>query len=410
MCAPVHATPRPFAAQVRACRDGIAVSGSRPETRRRVPARPEGAARRSARAPAPTPLPTLSGHPPPPLSSWRPRARRPRATDGAVTPPPAASSWSRCTRRPARTRTRSSCGTRPLSKALSRVRGGGGGEGGGGRFFSFLFWVDPTTTPPRPPPVEIRGGARPVKATSASRRVIATSAAWGEDLTLPVLDGASELRLMLCREKRVGARVGTSVVAACGIFVSDILDAVRERREGVGGAFPGGRRAPQPPPPSPTPLPFPPPLHRSPSTSSSSSSSPALAARAASSASASRSTRTRARSSAARARRAAKGVCRCSRSCWPAASRWRPRCWRGGGAADEGARGAVGREERGRRGACDNRPARASPPLLPAGASARRVPRAHPQRGRDALPSLSRPLTRRGARARRPRAPTRRAP
>ena len=45
-------------------------------------------------------------------------------------------------------------------------------------------------------------------------------------MTLEVLEGASELRLMLCREKRVGARVGTSVVAACGIFVSDILDAV----------------------------------------------------------------------------------------------------------------------------------------------------------------------------------------
>lgn len=56
--------------------------------------------------------------------------------------------------------------------------------------------------------------------------MLANSATWGEDLTLEVLEGASELRLMLCREKRVGARVGTSVVAACGIFVSDILDAV----------------------------------------------------------------------------------------------------------------------------------------------------------------------------------------
>lgn len=56
--------------------------------------------------------------------------------------------------------------------------------------------------------------------------MLANSASWGEDLTLEVLEGASELRLMLCREKRVGARVGTSVVAACGIFVSDILDAV----------------------------------------------------------------------------------------------------------------------------------------------------------------------------------------
>ena len=84
----------------------------------------------------------------------------------------------------------------------------------------------PTVAPTLPTPVEIRGGARPVKATSTPRRVLANSEAWGEDLTLEVLEGASELRLMLCREKRVGARVGTSVVAACGIFVSDILDAV----------------------------------------------------------------------------------------------------------------------------------------------------------------------------------------
>ena len=31
-----------------------------------------------------------------------------------------------------------------------------------------------------------------------------------------VLEGATELRLMLCREKRTGTRVGTSVIAACG--------------------------------------------------------------------------------------------------------------------------------------------------------------------------------------------------
>ena len=31
-----------------------------------------------------------------------------------------------------------------------------------------------------------------------------------------VLENAKELRLMLCREKRSGTRVGTSVIAACG--------------------------------------------------------------------------------------------------------------------------------------------------------------------------------------------------
>ncbi len=35
-----------------------------------------------------------------------------------------------------------------------------------------------------------------------------------------VLEGATELRLMLCREKRTGTRVGTSVVAACGVFAA----------------------------------------------------------------------------------------------------------------------------------------------------------------------------------------------
>lgn len=42
---------------------------------------------------------------------------------------------------------------------------------------------------------------------------------------MEVLEGASELRVMLCRERRQEGRVGTSVVAACGIFVADILDA-----------------------------------------------------------------------------------------------------------------------------------------------------------------------------------------
>lgn len=74
--------------------------------------------------------------------------------------------------------------------------------------------------------VEIRGGARPVKQTSEAKRVVANSASWSQDLVLEVLEGASELRVMLCREKRASGRVGTSVVAACGIFVADILDAV----------------------------------------------------------------------------------------------------------------------------------------------------------------------------------------
>jgi len=75
-------------------------------------------------------------------------------------------------------------------------------------------------------PVEIRGGAKPVKETSQPKRIVANSASWSQDLTLEVLEGASELRVMLCKEKRQEGKVGTSVVAACGIFVADILDAV----------------------------------------------------------------------------------------------------------------------------------------------------------------------------------------
>lgn len=37
-----------------------------------------------------------------------------------------------------------------------------------------------------------------------------------ESVCREVLEGATELRLMLCREKRTGTRVGTSVIAACG--------------------------------------------------------------------------------------------------------------------------------------------------------------------------------------------------
>jgi hypothetical protein len=91
----------------------------------------------------------------------------------------------------------------------------------------------PPPPPPRPPltskhhhPVEIRGGAKPVKDTTQPKRIVANSASWAQDLVLEVADGASELRVMLCRERRAEGRVGTSVVAACGIFVADILDAV----------------------------------------------------------------------------------------------------------------------------------------------------------------------------------------
>lgn len=39
------------------------------------------------------------------------------------------------------------------------------------------------------------------------------------------LDGSGELRILLCRPKPAGER-GSSILAACGIYMRDILDAV----------------------------------------------------------------------------------------------------------------------------------------------------------------------------------------
>lgn len=74
--------------------------------------------------------------------------------------------------------------------------------------------------------VELRGGPRNVKVQSKKVPVLATNIVWKEKLVLEVLDGSNELRLMLCREKFSGSKRGTSVIAACGIFVNDILEAV----------------------------------------------------------------------------------------------------------------------------------------------------------------------------------------
>jgi hypothetical protein len=89
---------------------------------------------------------------------------------------------------------------------------------------------DPKKQPPKQP-VELRGGERNVKVATKKAPVAASGLLWNEDLTLEVLDNASELRIMLCRDKLVplpggGTRRSTHVVAACGIYVADILDAV----------------------------------------------------------------------------------------------------------------------------------------------------------------------------------------
>ena len=48
-----------------------------------------------------------------------------------------------------------------------------------------------------------------------------------------VLEGATELRLMLCREKRTGTRVGTSVIAACGAPRKSGSTRAPNKQEGV---------------------------------------------------------------------------------------------------------------------------------------------------------------------------------
>lgn len=61
---------------------------------------------------------------------------------------------------------------------------------------------------------------------STTKKVIANSMSWEEELRLEVRDGSRELRLMLCKDKKSGNRTGTTCVSACGIFIEDILQAV----------------------------------------------------------------------------------------------------------------------------------------------------------------------------------------
>ncbi|KAG2445728.1 hypothetical protein HXX76_000334 [Chlamydomonas incerta] len=74
--------------------------------------------------------------------------------------------------------------------------------------------------------VEVRGGSRNTKAQTRKAPLIGDTITWREELRMELLEGSSELRLMLCREKFQGNKKGTSVVAACGIYVNDILEAV----------------------------------------------------------------------------------------------------------------------------------------------------------------------------------------
>lgn len=74
--------------------------------------------------------------------------------------------------------------------------------------------------------VEVRGGPRNNKVVSSTKKVSDGLLEWNETLQLEVLEESRELRIVLCRPKISGSRTGSAVVAACGIFVDDILDAV----------------------------------------------------------------------------------------------------------------------------------------------------------------------------------------
>lgn len=79
--------------------------------------------------------------------------------------------------------------------------------------------------------VELRGGPRNVKVSTRRAPVQGSTIFWNEPLVLEVLEHANELRVMLCKDKVTqlpdgSTKRGTQVLAACGIYVSDILDAV----------------------------------------------------------------------------------------------------------------------------------------------------------------------------------------
>jgi len=76
--------------------------------------------------------------------------------------------------------------------------------------------------------VEVRGGSKVQKTTTFTKTVENYAMDWRQDLRLELTEASKELRIMLCKEKARDAtsKKSASVVAACGIFVKDIIDAV----------------------------------------------------------------------------------------------------------------------------------------------------------------------------------------
>jgi hypothetical protein len=78
--------------------------------------------------------------------------------------------------------------------------------------------------------IEIRGPkARPVKKQTSISRVSGGVVTWEEQLALEHYEGSGELRILLCQpkpKKSPGEKQSSVVLAACGIYMKDILEAV----------------------------------------------------------------------------------------------------------------------------------------------------------------------------------------
>ncbi|GMH40931.1 hypothetical protein BSKO_08835 [Bryopsis sp. KO-2023] len=76
--------------------------------------------------------------------------------------------------------------------------------------------------------VEVKGEGKVSKANTLNQRVEDCTITWEQELRLEVSDTSQELRIMLCKERvrSESDRKSAQVIAACGIFVSDILEAV----------------------------------------------------------------------------------------------------------------------------------------------------------------------------------------
>lgn len=77
--------------------------------------------------------------------------------------------------------------------------------------------------------IEIRGSkTRAVKKQTSVSKVVGGVVTWEEQLALEHYEGSGELRILLCqpKPKKQGEKASSIVLAACGIYMKDILEAV----------------------------------------------------------------------------------------------------------------------------------------------------------------------------------------